>query len=300
MAHNNTVLNQIAAFLPRHEFEYHAKIHHVGQKFRSFNRWSQFMAMFIGQLSGRKSLRDLVMNVTAQTSKLYHLGIKSCSRATLARVNEQQPASLYEIVFRTLLQRCRQFAPKHRFKFTGKLYLLDATVVDLCLSVFPWAKFRKTKGAIKLHIGLDGEGYLPEFVDLTDGKFHESRWAKTINLPRGSMAVFDMGFTDYNWYQTLMDNGIYFVTRLKSNAKIQYLHKRPGRKAGGVNVDRAILLGNIPKPLRMVCYRDPETGKELTFVTNADHLDAKTIAELYKERWQIELFFQMDQRKPEN
>lgn len=249
------------------------------------------MVMFIGQLSGRGSLRDLVMNIAAQTSKLYHLGIKPCSRATLARVNEQQPASLYEAVFRKLLSQCQNVAPRHRFKLKGKLYLLDATVVDLCLSAFPWAKFRKTKGAIKLHIGLDGDGYLPDFVDLTDGKFHESRWSKTLHLPRGSMAVFDLGFTDYKWFQTLMKNGVFFVTRLKSNARIEYLQKRPGRKSRGITVDRAIMLGDILEPLRMVCYRDPETGKELTFVTNASHLDAKTIAELYKERWQIELFF---------
>jgi len=291
MAHHNTILRQIVAFLPRHEFDSLAKFHHCGNKFRSFNRWTQFMVMFIGQLSGRQSLRDLVMNVAAQSSKLYHLGIKPCSRATLARVNEQQPAALYETIFSRLLQQCRHYAPKHRFKFNGKLYLLDATVIDLCLSVFPWAKFRKTKGAIKLHVGLDGDGYLPEFVDLTDGKFHESRWAKTLSLPRGSMTVFDMGFTDYKWYQSLMTSGIYFVTRLKSNARIQYLQKRPGRKAEGITVDRAIKLGNIPEPLRMVCYRDPDTGKELTFVTNADDLDAKTIASIYKERWQIELFF---------
>ena len=148
VAYHSTILRQIVAILPRHEFESLAKDHHVGQKFRSFNRWTQFMVMFIGQLSGRKSLRDLVMNVSVQTSKLYHLAIKPCSRATLARVNEKQPAALYEAVFHKLLHRCRQFAPNHRFKFNGKLYLLDATVVDLCLSVFPWARFRKAKGAI--------------------------------------------------------------------------------------------------------------------------------------------------------
>jgi hypothetical protein len=233
----------------------------------------------------------MVMNVGAQTGKLYHLAIRLFSRATLARVNEKQPAALYETVFHKLLQRCRQFAPKHRFKFNGKLYLLDATVVDLCLPVFPWAKFRKTKGAVKLHVGLDGDGYLPEFISLTVGKHHESHWAKTLKLPLGSMVVFDMGFTDYLWYQNLMGNGIYFVTRLKSNAKIKYLRKRSGLKAKGITVDRVILLGNIPQPLRMVAYIDPETGKEYRSVTNADHLDAKTIADLYKERWQIELFF---------
>jgi hypothetical protein len=291
MAYHSTILRQIVAILPRHEFESLAKDHHVGQKFRSFNRWTQFMVMFIGQLSGRKSLRDLVMNVAAQKTKLYHLALKSCSRATLARVNEKQPASLYENIFHKLLKQCRQFSPKHRFRFDGKLYLLDATVVDLCLSVFPWAKFRRAKGAIKLNIGINGDGYLPEFVSLTDGKAHEIKWAKALKLPRGSMTVFDMGFTDYGWYQTLMENGIYFVTRLKCNAKIQYLRKRSGRKAAGITVDQTILLGNIPQPLRLVGYCDPETGKEYRFVTNADHLDAKTIADLYKERWQIELFF---------
>lgn len=291
MAYHSTILRQIVAILPRHEFESLAKDHHVGQKFRSFNRWTQFMVMFIGQLSGRKSLRDLVMNVAAQKNKLYHLALKVCSRATLARVNEKQPAALYENIFHKLLKQCRQFSPKHRFKFNGRLYLLDATVVDLCLSVFPWAKFRRAKGAIKLNVGIDGDGYLPEFVSLTDGKTHEIKWAKALKLPRGSMAVFDLGFTDYGWYQALMENGVFFVTRLKCNAKIKYLRKRSGRKAAGITVDRCILLGNIPQPLRMVGYLDPETGKEYRFVTNAEHLDAKTIADLYKERWQIELFF---------
>jgi len=291
VAYHSTILRQIVAILPRHEFESLAKDHHVGQKFRSFNRWTQFMVMFIGQLSGRKSLRDLVMNVAAQKNKLYHLALKVCSRATLARVNEKQPAALYENIFHKLLKQCRQFSPKHRFKFNGRLYLLDATVVDLCLSVFPWAKFRRAKGAIKLNVGIDGDGYLPEFVSLTDGKTHEIKWAKALKLPRGSMAVFDLGFTDYGWYQALMENGVFFVTRLKCNAKIKYLRKRSGRKAAGITVDRCILLGNIPQPLRMVGYLDPETGKEYRFVTNAEHLDAKTIADLYKERWQIELFF---------
>jgi len=291
VAYHSTILRQIVAILPRHEFESLAKDHHVGQKFRLFNRWTQFMVMFIGQLSGRKSLRDLVMNVAAQKNKLYHLALKVCSRATLARVNEKQPAALYENIFHKLLKQCRQFSPKHRFKFNGRLYLLDATVVDLCLSVFPWAKFRRAKGAIKLNVGIDGDGYLPEFVSLTDGKTHEIKWAKALKLPRGSMAVFDLGFTDYGWYQALMENGVFFVTRLKCNAKIKYLRKRSGRKAAGITVDRCILLGNIPQPLRMVGYLDPETGKEYRFVTNAEHLDAKTIADLYKERWQIELFF---------
>jgi len=261
------------------------------QKFRSYNRWSQFMAMLIGQLSGRKSLRDITDNLKAQQSRLYHLGMKPTSRATLARVNDQQPASLYEKVFFQLLSKCQHVSPGHRFSFKNKLYLLDTTTVDLCLSVFPWAKFRKRKGAIKLHMGLDADGYLPTFMDMTDGKVHEVNWAKTLKLPKGSFAVFDRGFTDYGWYSSLMANGIFFVTRLKSNADVEYLLKRAGRKSRGVNNDQQIRLKGIVDPLRLVAYTDPETGTEYRYVTNAHHLKASEVAEIYKERWQIELFF---------
>jgi hypothetical protein len=291
MAHYNTILNQITAILPRHEFEYLAKIHHQGQKFRSFNRWSQFLAMMIAQLSSRRSLRDLTHNLKAQASKLYHLGMRKTSRATLARVNNKQPADLYKAMFYKLLERSQQYAPKHKFKFKGKLFLLDATTINLCLSVFPWAKFRKTKGAIKLHLGLDTDGYLPSFMDMTDGKVHEVQWARALNLPKGSCVVFDRGFTDYSWYESLTDNGIFFVTRLKSNALVQYFKKRPGRKTLGVTLDCQVKLKGIAKMLRLVAYTDPETGIEYRFITNAAHLKAKTVADLYKERWQIELFF---------
>jgi hypothetical protein len=291
MAHYNTILKQITAFIPRHDFEHLASLHHSGQQFRSFNRWSQFMAMMIGQLSSRKSLRDITDNLKAQTSRLYHLGMKPTSRATLARVNEQQPYTLYESLFYKLLGKCQHVAPSHQFSFKSKLFLLDTTTIDLCLSVFPWAKFRQRKGAIKLHMGLDASGYLPAFMDMTDGKGHEIQWAKTLNLPRGSFVAFDRGFTDYTWYQTLMTNGIFFVTRLKSNADIKYLLKRRGRKSPGVTNDQQIMLKGISDPLRLIAYTDAETGVEYRFLTNAGHLKASEIAAIYKERWKIELFF---------
>lgn len=291
MAHCNTILSQITAFIPRHDFEYHADIHHTGQKFRSYNRWSQFMAMLIGQLSGRKSLRDITDNLKAKQSRLYHLGMKPTSRATLARVNERQPASLYGIMFGNLLSKCQQIAPCHKFSFKSKLFLLDTTSIDLCLSVFPWAKFRKTKGAIRLHMGLDANGYLPAFMDMTDGKVHEINWAKTLTLPKGSFVCFDRGFTDYGWYSSLMKNSIFFVTRLKSNADVEYLLKRAGRKGKGITNDQQIRLKGIVDPLRLISYTDPETGKVYRYVTNAHHLKANEVAAIYKERWQIEQFF---------
>jgi len=291
MAHYNTILSQIASFIPRHVFDHHANLHHSGQKFRSYNRWSQFMAMLIGQLSGRKSLRDITDNLKAQHNRLYHLGMKPTSRATLARVNEQQPASLYKAVFMELLSKCQNVSPGHNFSFKNKLYLLDTTTVDLCLSVFPWAEFRKRKGAIRLHMGLDADGYLPTFMDMTDGTVHEINWAKTLKLPKGSFAVFDRGFTDYSWYSSLMTNGIFFVTRLKSNADVEYLLKRAGRKSPGITNDQQIRLKGIDDSLRLVAYTDAETGKEYRYVTNAHHLKASEVAEIYKERWQIELFF---------
>lgn len=291
MGHYNTILHQITAFIPRHDFDYHADIHHEGQKFRSYDRWSQFMAMLIGQLSGRKSLRDITDNLKAQNKRLYHLAMKPTSRATLARVNEKQPASLYQALFGQLLTKCQRVAPGHKFSFKSKLFLLDTTTIDLCLSVFPWAEFRKRKGAIRLHMGLDADGYLPAFMDMTDGRVHEINWAKTLKLPKGSFLCFDRGFTDYSWYSSLMENGLFFVTRLKSNADVEYLLKRAGRKGRGVTNDQQIRLKGIANPLRLVAYTDPETGKQYRYVTNAHHLQANEVADIYKERWQIEQFF---------
>ena len=291
MAHCNTILQQITSFIPRHVFDYHADIHHQGQKFRSYNRWSQFMALLIGQLSGRKSLRDIIHNLKAKNNRLYHLGMKPTSRATLARVNERQPAGLYQVIFGQLLAKCQKVAPGHKFSFKAKRYLVDTTTIKLCLAAFPWAEFRRRKGAIKLHTGLDAGGYLPAFMDMTNGKVHEINWARTLALPKGSFLCFDRGFTDYAWYADLNRNGLFFVTRLKSNADVEYLLKRAGRKSQGVTGDQQIRLKGIEQPLRLVEYVDPETGKQYQYVTNAHHLKAVEVADIYKERWQIEQFF---------
>jgi hypothetical protein len=291
MAYSDTVIKQLLALVPRYEFDTLGQLHHAGQKFRSYNRWSQFLAMLIGQLSGRTSLRDITDNLMAQGKRLYHLGMKRTTKATLARVNAEQPAALYQALFARLLDRCQLVAPKHRFSFKGKLYLLDATVINLCLSAFPWAEFRQKKGAIKLHVGLDADGHLPVFMDMTKGKEHEINWARTLQLPKGSFVCIDRGFTDYRWYSDLTTNAVFFVSRLKSNADVQYLLKRAGRRSPGITNDQTIRLKGVDQPLRLIAYTDPATGIDYRFVTNAHHLKAKEITEIYKERWRIELFF---------
>ena len=296
MPHHNTIFSQLLKLVPRHEFEPLAKQHHEGRKLRKMSRWSQFVSLGLAQLSGRNSLRDIVSNMSAQVNKLYHLGVASINRSSLARVNEQQPYTLYEALFGKLFSRCQGLAPKHGFRFKNKLYSLDASTIDLCLSVFPWAKFRRAKGAIKLHVGLDHDGYLPAFITVTDGTVHDVTVGRTLELPKASVVVFDRAYTDYTWYNQLNTNGIFFVTRQKSNATYDVVERRNVSKKQGLTSDQTIKIkGNkandCPIALRRIGYRDPETGKHYVFLTNNFKLAAKTIADIYKARWQIELFF---------
>ncbi len=297
MAHYNTVFSQLLKMIPRHEFESLAIQHHAGRSFRSASRWSQFVTMALGQLSGRKSLRDIVENVSAQAHRLYHLGSAKLSRSNLSRINENKPYALYEALFGKLLKRCQGIAPDHQFRFKNPLYSLDASTIDLCLSVFPWAKFRTTKGAVKLHVGLNHAGYLPEFVTLTEGRKHDVTVGRILQFPKGSIVVMDKAYNDYSWYKQLTDNGIFFVTRLKTNAKYRVIERREVLRNKGLTSDQTIeftglqIAKRCPVQLRRIGYRDPETGKHYVFLTNNFKLAAKTIADVYKARWQVELFF---------
>jgi len=296
MAHYNTVIGQMLKIFSRHEFESLAKEHHAGRKFRAFDRWSQFVAMTAAQLSSRVSLRDLASNLSAQGKKLYHIGLKPVNRSTLARVNDKKPYTLYEALFEKLLRQCQKISPRHRFRFKNKLYSIDASVIDLCLNVFPWANFTKTKGAVKLHLGLDHDGYLPAFVSVTEGGKHEMSWARTLDLPRGSFVVFDKGFVDYQWFASLGNKGVFFVTRQKTNACYKVTEHRETNKTKGVLADQTIKLTGVkgqecPSPLRRITFQDLKTKKVYVFLTNAMYLSARTVAAIYKERWQIELFF---------
>lgn len=296
LSHHNTVFSQLLKMVPRHEFETLANQHHEGRKLRKMTRWSQFISMSLAQLSGRSSLRDVVSNLSAQTAKLYHLGSAPVSRSSLGRVNEKQTYSLYESLFAKLLSRCQGLAPRHGFRFKNKLYSLDASTIDLCLSVFPWARFRSTKGAIKLHVGLDHDGLLPAFMTITNGKVHDITEARSLALPKDSIVVCDRGYTDYAWYNQLNSNGIFFVTRQRKNARYRVTERRSINKSKGLTSDQTVQLTGMkathcPIDLRRIGFKDAETGIQYFFLTNNFRLAASTIAAIYKSRWQIELFF---------
>ena len=297
MSHHNTVFSQLLKLIPRHEFETLANQHHSGRSFRTATRWSQFVTMSMAQLSGRCSLRDIVENLSIQSHRLFHLGSAKLSRSNLSRINESKPYSLYEALFGKILVRCQSVAPKHPFRFKNPLYSLDASTIDLCLSMFPWADFRATKAAIKLHVALNHSGYLPEFTTITEGKDHDVKVGRTLMFPKGSIVAIDKGYNDYRWYKQLTDKGIFFVTRLKVNAKYRVIERRSVLRSKGLTCDQTIEFTGVqtakkcPCRLRRVGYQCPETGKKYIFLTNNFKLSAKTIADIYKARWQVELFF---------
>jgi hypothetical protein len=283
-------------FVPRHEFETLARAHHQGAPLRRMTRFSQFVALATAHLSGRHSLRDVVANLAAQGSKLYHLGAEVVKRTSFARINEEQPFTLYEALFSKLYTRCQRLAPRHGFRFKNKLYSLDSSLIDLSLKVFPWAHYALGKAAMKLHVGLDHDGFLPGLAVVTESRISDLQGARGFAFPKGSIVVFDKGYSDYGWLKSLDDRGIYFVTRARSNIDVTLIDEK-GDTKGNVSFDRSVsLAGKRPremgvKPLRMVGYVCPETGRDYVFLTNIEHLSAQTIADIYKSRWQIELFF---------
>ena len=297
MSHHNTAFHQLLKPLSRHEFEGLAKEHHSGQKLRSASRWDQFIGMAMSQLSGRQSLRDIQSNLEAQQHKLYHMGAKPIARSTLARLNEKQPAELYEALFYKLLNRCRQQPSNHKFRFKNPLYSLDASAINLSLKLFPWAAYREDTASVKLSVGLNHGNMLPEFVALSDGSENDMVQGRRFDFPKGSIVAFDKGYVDYQWFKSLTDKGVSFVTRLRPKAVYKVLERRPVNQSQGVLSDQLIQLNSAhalkrgaPK-LRRVGFRDKASGKYYMFLTNNFVLSAATIAAIYKDRWQVELFF---------
>ncbi len=294
---NHTIMGQIMQMFPR--FEFQKAVIETGAEYhsRGFSSWNHFTAMLFGQLAGQDSLRGIEAGLATQASTLYHLGIRPIHRSTLAYANEHRTQSLFENIFYRMLSKCEEAAPRHKFRFKNPLYSLDATTIDLCLSLYDWATFRKTKGAVKLHVKLNHSGYLPAFAIVTEGSIHEQNIAPLIPLERGDVVVFDKGYNRFEWFQSLDNTGITFVTRLKCNYQYRVLERNDVTRQTTITSDQIIKWTGLtsvkkyPGKLRRIRAIDPETGKTVVLLTNNFDWSPLTIAKIYKERWQIELFF---------
>ena len=250
--------------------------------------------MLYAQFSSRKSLRDLVFSLNQHVKKLYHLGQSEVKRSTLAEANEQRPAIIFEKIYHKLLHRFYGGMTRKN-KRQSKIKILDSTTIDLCAGVFPWASFRARKAGIKLHTVV--ADMLPKCVILTEAKVHDIQVGKTLQFDPGDLLIIDRGYIDYAWLHSLHQKGVWFVTRLKSNACFEVIETLENPAPDRVLADQIIRLNSdhgvvsYPDTLRRVHYRDPETGKDYVFLTNRFDLSAAAIADLYRQRWQIELFF---------
>jgi len=295
-----SIFSQILQLIPRDSFEAAVRKHQAERHARGFSSWGQAVAMLFCQLAQAKSLREITEGLQACEGKLKHLGLPEApARSTLAYANSHRPWQVFETVFQQLLTHCQKrlgvAKAGAKLGLPGKLLSLDATVIDLCAAVFDWAQFRTTKGAVKLHLLLDHDGYLPCYAVITEGKVHEIQVARKLKLQRGTMLVFDRGYTDYSWFQRLTEEGVHFVTRLKDNATYIVVERRPAT-GDGVLADEIIVLekqaGSETAPfLRRIRYWDEANQRELVFLTNHLDLLATTVAAVYQERWQIELLF---------
>jgi len=297
LAHHSSVFAQLLRLVPRHAFEALAKQHHAGAALRSMSRWKQFVALAAAQLAGRQSLRAIEAMLKTQGARLYHLGGGPVPRASLGRLNAEQPYALFEALFHKLAAAAPRAGPGHRFRFKGKLWSFDASLIELSLSWFPWAHFANRKAAVKLHIGLDHGGYLPVFAAVAAPHASDAEFVRRQMLPPGSIAVFDKGCVSFALLAELTQRGAFFVTRMKEHNRVRVRAAHPVRPGSGVAADETVqILGQAARreglpPLRRVTYVDAETGRRYVFLTNHFRLAARTIADLYQERWQIELFF---------
>jgi hypothetical protein len=291
-----SIFSQLLQLFPRVEFQRAVKETNAERHARGFTCWGQFVAMLFCQLGRAHSLREITGGLASCEGRLAHLGITAPRRSTLAYANEHRPWQLYQAVFYQLLARCQAAAGAKKFRFKNKLLSLDATLIELCAEMFPWATFRRTKGAVKLHFTLDHDGYLPTVLVITAGKCRETPVARQQQFAPGTILVFDRGYLKVAWFAELTAAGVFFVTRLKSTTRYRVVSRRQVPQHRGILVDQEIHLGGrlsrrqYPDRLRRVVLRTPN-GDRLEFLTNHLTLGASTVARIYQDRWQIELFF---------
>jgi len=293
-----SIFSQLLQLFPRTEFAQAVKQHKAERHARGFDCWTQFIAMLFCQLGRAQSLREICGGLAATEGKLKHLGVERAPcRSTLAYANEHRPWALFQTVFQQLLGRCQQaaHAGKKRFRFRNPLLSIDSTLLALSLSAFDWATYQREKGAAKLHLILDHQGYLPKFAVLTEGKKSDLALARTLRFAPGTILVFDRGYQDYRWWERLTAQGVFFVTPLRCHAHIEVLQDHPVRSGGSILRDQTVRLGSqryqMQTPLRLIEAQAPDTGETILLVTNHFRLAASTLSQIYRDRWEIEVFF---------
>lgn len=300
MNRGKAVFAQLLTQVPFSHFEHLVDVYQANKGIRHFSAWNQFLCLMYAQLTRRSGLRDLVACLNAQRSRLYHIGLRGpVTRSTLADANERRDYRLFEALGQRLIASALTLYEDADLGLglSGPVYALDSTTIDLCLSLFPWADFRQTKAAIKAHVLLDLRAAIPVFVSLTSGKVHDVKILDQLTLPTGSLLVADRAYLDFKRLYRLNSLSVGFVLRTKANTLTQVCGHRPILDQPGVVSDQMVMLVTplslvgYPDPLRRVVFVDPESAKELVFLTNRFDLAATTIARLYKHRWQIELFF---------
>lgn len=300
MSNTASLFTQILSLFQRSDFARHARELKAERHARGFSCWSQFVAMLFCQLAQARSLREIADGLKSCEGKLKHLGLEvEPKRSTLSYANAHRPWKLYRELFYDLLAQCQAISPQKKFRFKNRLLTMDSTTVELCASMFDWAHWRQTKGAVKLHLLLDHEGYLPVFGHVTDGKVGDVKVAQRLDFPKGSIVALDRGYTDYRLFTRWTREGVYFVSRLKKNADFQIVEDYPVPEGRNVLKDQRVRLQAFVagRPdlddLRMVTVWLEDKQEELVLLTNHVELAASTIAAIYKERWQIELFFKL-------
>ena len=299
MPRNSFILAQLLALLPRYEFQRIVNKYKGDYHTKHFKCWDQLACMIFAHIRQERSLRDIDVALNAHASKLYHTGIQQCPKSTLADANELRDYRIFENFAKTLMQRARREYANTELAIdvNNAVYALDASVIDLTLSLYPWAKFRKAKGAIKLHTMIDLRGNIPAFLTITDGKVHDVKAAPQVPIEADGIYVVDRGYVDFGWLWYINQASAFFVTRLKTSIKWTRVISHPVDKSLGLRSDQEILLSTkrlislYPVRLRRISFRDEDRKRTLVFLTNNFDIPSETISALYKARWEIELFF---------